>query len=180
MKRLLICGFLGLVCVILFTVRTVIAVRGGYEYERIVFSFWTLADRQSTIAAKGVYMDKFVEALKAQHLDGTYNAIIYPTPDNAFDTNYAALLTLQARLHDIEKMDVTSFQYQTAIQQITAQEQGEAKPMLDVFEGCWWKARYSIFLWDWVNALCAGVLLVFGGICGMVAIWGAAEHFDWD
>ena len=49
-------------------------------------------------------------------------------------------------------MNVASFEYQTAIQQITAQEQGEAQAMLEVFSGIWWKNNY-IFLWDWIAAV---------------------------
>lgn len=43
-------------------------------------------------------------------------------------------------------MDANSFQYNTAIQQITQQEQGEAIDMLSVFQGCWYKENY-ILLW---------------------------------
>jgi hypothetical protein len=59
-------------------------------------------------------------------------------------------------LDEIQKMNVASFEYQTAIQQITAQEQGEAQAMLEVFSGIWWKNNY-IFLWEWI----AGLEVVF-------------------
>lgn len=146
-------------------------VRGSYAYEGAVGSYWNLADKSSTIPKKAEYIDKFVSALEQQHFDGQYNAVIFPTPDNSFDRNFEALKSLQGRLHEIEKMDVASFQYQTAIQQITAQEQGEAKAMLDVFDGLWWKQNHFL-LWDWVemvNWIVLGLAMIFVGLFGFVA-----------
>jgi hypothetical protein len=144
------------ICLVLGSViciwQIVISIRGSYEYERTVAAEWSLADKSSTIPAKGQHLDKFVAALEGQGFQGQYNAVIFPTPDNSFDTNLEALKTLQNRLHEIEKMDVSSFQYQTAIQQITAQEQGEARKMLQVFEGVWWKTHH-LMAWDWIQFL---------------------------
>ena len=78
--------------------------------------------------------------------------LFFKTPDNSFDKNLEALQSLKTRLDEIQKMNVTSFEYQTAIQQITAQEQGEAQDMLEVFSGIWWKNNY-LFLWEWVAVL---------------------------
>lgn len=47
-------------------------------------------------------------------------------------------------------MKVTSFEYQTAMQQITGQEQGEANEMLSVFKGVWYKENF-ILLWNWIG-----------------------------
>lgn len=139
-----------------------VGVRGDYEYENSVSSYWNIADKTSTIQKKAEYIDKFVAALEAQHFDGKYNAIIFPTPDNSFDRNFEALKSLQIRLHEVEKMDVSSFQYQTAIQQITAQEQGEAKPILDVFYGIWWK-EHHVLLWDWILGLNVALIVILSG-----------------
>lgn len=141
----------------------------NYQYSNTIFSNWSLADKASTIAQKAEYMDKFVAALQASGLQGTHSALYFPTPDNSFDQNFYALQSLQGRLHDIQKMDETSFAYQTAIQQITAQEQGEAQNMLDVFEGCWLKVHYY-WLWNiWLVLL--QVLLIIGlPIVGSVII----------
>jgi hypothetical protein len=62
------------------------------------------------------------------------------------------LKSLQSRLHQIDTMDANSFQYNTAIQQITEQEQGGACAMLNIFKGCWYKEHY-ILLWDWIAKL---------------------------
>lgn len=167
MKTALVCVAIGTTILIW---QTVLSVRGNYEYEAAIAAEWSLADKSSTIPAKKEHLDKFVAALEGQGFQGQYNAIIYPTPDNSFDTNLAALKTLQGRLHEIEKMDVTSFQYQTAIQQITAQEQGEAQKMLQVFEGVWWKTHHFM-AWDWIQiiwVLFGLLLLIVGGTAAFV------------
>ena len=134
---------------------------GDYQYEKNIASSWKLADKASTIEQKSKYVDKFVTALEESGLEGLHDAVFLTTPDNSFDKNLEALKSLQARLHEIKTMDVTSFEYQTAIQQITAQEQGEALRMLAVFEQVWWKENY-FFLWSWIAGLSfVGVLVMF-------------------
>ena len=117
------------------------------EWENEIGANWTLADKSSTIAEKSDYINKFVEALEKANLQGTNDALFFPTPDNNFDKNLQALKTLQARLETIKTMKQDSFEYQTAIQQITAQEQGEAQNMLSVLEGSWYKVNHY-FLWN--------------------------------
>ena len=59
-------------------------------------------------------------------------------------------------------MDVTSFAYQQAISQITAQEQDEAHNMLNVIQGRWFLSHHPLF-WDWINVV---IYLLLGmGIC---------------
>lgn len=74
------------------------------------------------------------------------------TSDNNFSTNVIVLGTLVDRLKEIQGMNPNSFEYNTAIQQITAQEQGEAHRMLLVFEHCWDMASYPI-MWGWYNEI---------------------------
>jgi hypothetical protein len=135
---------------------------GSYQYENQFESYWSLADKASTIPQKSQYIDRFISALEAGGFAGKFNAVMLQTPDNSFDKNLEAIKSLQLRLHEIEKMDVTSFQYQAAIQQITAQEQGEAKAMLHVFSGIWWKENH-FFLWNWVGVL--QVILMIAVVC---------------
>jgi hypothetical protein len=148
-----------LVAVLALIAMGIFAIKASYQYEAIIESMWSLADKSSTIPAKAQYVDRFVDALDQQGFGGKYNAIIFPTPDNSYDQNYAALKTLQSRLHEIATMDITSFQYQTAIQQITAQEQGEAHKMLNVFEGVWRKEHYP-FLWNWIGGTFLFILII--------------------
>jgi len=139
---------------------------GKYRFENEISSYWDLADKASTIKQKSIYVDKFVFSLENYGMSGKYNAIFFKTPNNSFDYNIVALKTLQQRLHEIQKMDITSFQYQTAIQQITQQEQGEAYQMIKVFKGIWWKENYPL-LWNWICGiqvtLC--VILLIVGFC---------------
>ena len=143
-------GIIGLIVMIFF------AVIGNYQYERDYESYWNLAEKASTIQQKAEYVNKFVVGFKGKGFEGDYNAVFFKTPDNSFDKNLEALESLKTRLDQIQKMNVSSFEYQTAIQQITAQEQGEAQDMLKVFSGIWWKNNY-FFLWQWV----AGFEVVF-------------------
>lgn len=142
----------------------------SYKYERDVMAEWNLADKSSTINAKRQHMDKFVANLERQNLQGKYNALIYETPDNSFDANFVALKTLQQRLHEIEGMDVRSFEYQTAIQQITAQEQGEAANMLDVFRGTWY-LKHHFLLWSYVGGIINSFLVLSAIILGLILLF---------
>jgi hypothetical protein len=116
--------------------------KGSYEYAVSIGAHWEMADRSSTIQAKSAHLDKFVEALERQGLDGACNALFLCKPEDSFDQNLLAVKTLQARLHEIAQMNVASFEYQIAIQQITEQEQGEARAMTSTFEDIWWKQNY--------------------------------------
>jgi hypothetical protein len=138
-------------------------ISANYEYEKEIGSFWDLADKSSTIPEKSKYIKQFVNALEKTE-KSEYNAIWLKTPNNSFVKNLEALKSLESRLNQLKTMDINSFAYQTAIQQITAQEQGEAKNMLSVFEGCWTKDKYFI-VWDWFG-------IVFGLIYVLILIVG--------
>lgn len=166
--------FLTFFATLLIIISISVGIIGSYQYENQIKSYWDLADKASTVEKKSVNIDKFVETLENSTLKGKYNAIFLTTPNNSFDQNLEALKTLQQRLHEIQKMEVTSFEYQTAMQQITGQEQGEANEMLSVFKGVWWKENHFL-LWNWIAwvqiLICLGI-----GITGIV-IWGNQE--DW-
>lgn len=137
---------------------------------------WTLADRASTIDYKSQQIDLFVEALEKQGLAGTNDALILKTPENSFDENFKTLKSLQTRLTEIKTMDPRSFEYQTAIQQITAQEQGEAKQMLDVLQGCWYK-QHHFLIWGVIGGINWIAMFVFVGVTGFI-FW--AEMADYN
>ena len=143
------------------------------EYMRQYGCHWTLADKASTIVAKQDKIKAFVEALEEGRSRGAFaqnDAIIFPTPDNAMATNLEMVKTLDQRLSEIRAMDPKSFEYNTAIQQITAQEQGEAHKMISVFYGCW-LLQSHLLLWDWVGNTVAGVLC-FVVICSPAFAFG--------
>jgi hypothetical protein len=161
----------GVLWLIVMIICTII---GDYKYERDCESYWSLSEKASTIQQKAAYINKFVASLKDKGMEGDYNAIFFKTPDNSFDKNFEALQSLKTRLDEIQKMNIASFEYQTAIQQITAQEQGEAQAMLDVFSGIWWKNNY-IILWDWI----AGIEIfccIFMIIVGLIKMGGGRKN----
>ena len=153
---------------VLFLLQAASYVIADYQYERDIASYWNLADKASTLEQKAAYIDQFVAKLESNSkLAGSYDALWMKTPDNSFDANLAALKSLQSRLHEVQTMDVQSFAYQTAIQQITAQEQGEAKQMLSTFHGVWTKENWFT-VWDWPG-IC--LTLLFGLL--MFVFWTA-------
>lgn len=149
-------------------------VSADYEYSRKIGSFWNLSVKASTLQLKADYLNRFVAAVDSAHLSGN-NAIIFPTPDNSVEQNLTTLHSLQQRMAEIRNMDVTSFAYQQAISQITAQEQDEAVNMLGVIEGRWYLNNHLIY-WDWIGILIGlgllGGTLVFGGI--FLSLWADA------
>jgi hypothetical protein len=142
--------------------------RADFEYRNTVSSFWDLSEKASTLKQKSDYLDQYVAAVEQPGKFATNNATIFPTPNSSYDQNLVALKSLQGRMHQIQGMDESSFAYQTAIQQITAQEQGEAHGLTSTFEGCWFLQNHY-FLWGWhdgivwgMTALLLFVLLIIG------------------
>jgi len=141
---------LALLIFIGFQIRS--AIMCDYNYENAYGNLWDLADKSSTILEKQKYLSQFAIDLQRGYKHGdfaNYNAIWLKTPNNSFVYNLKALQTLVDRLTQIQQMNPNSFEYNTAIQQITGQEQGEAKPMLKVFEDCYILENYPI-LWGWI------------------------------
>lgn len=156
--------FLTTISSIMITASVITCIIADYSYKNNYASYWELADKSSTIEKKQEYIDKFVEALKSAGLEGEHNAVWLTTPDNSFDRNIEALESLQLRLNEIKTMDIRSFEYQTAIQQITAQEQGEAQAMIKTLKGIWWK-KHHFFTWSWLlpcNILFCIVVIIIG------------------
>lgn len=152
-----------------------VGVVSSIKYDRQYQSYWSLAEKSSTIEKKTKYMDKYVESLEMANLEGGYNSVFAQTPDNSFDFNMEALKSLQQRLHEIQHMDVASFEYQTAIQQITQQEQGEADQMNNVFKGVWYKSHYPL-LWSWV-CIVQVLLLIIALVSGIIWWVNVNESF---
>lgn len=155
------------------------AVIASYKIENQYTQLWQLADKSSTIPAKQKYISQFVAALEAGRAKGdfaSHDAKWLQTPNNDFDQNLDALKSLAGRLDEIQKMDSTSFQYNTAIEQITKQEQGEAGPMMGVFEGCYTLQNYPM-VWDWIGGIFVALEcgLVIGGGMKLMSLWSNME-----
>ena len=164
-----ILGYLLLVGgVIMLALQIRSSILSRYTYEKQFSNLWELADKSSTIPAKQQYITQFLYALKAGETNGVfadYDATWLKTPNNSFAANIKAIQTLSDRLTQIQDMDPASFQYNTAIQQITAQEQGEAHRMLAVFEKCYDRECYPI-IWGWIGVVftMTAVVIVIAGI----------------
>lgn len=145
------------------------SIYGGYRYKLDYSHHWELADKSSTIEAKQRHIEAFVSAIEDGCLSGdfaSYNALFMRQPSNSIDHNFEALKTLRDRLNEISTMSPSSFEYNTAIQQITQQEQGEAASMLRVFEGCYIMKNYFI-AWEWVGLIPLLALIIFAfGLLG--------------
>lgn len=132
------------------------------KYVNEIEGYWHLADKSSTIAEKEVHIANFVDVLASQsNLRGKHSVLIFQNIDNSFDYNLMALRSLRNWLFEIKSMDVKSFEYNTAIQQITAQEQGEAIGMLNVFKDTYFIENY-IYLYIPILSIIEGILCIIG------------------
>jgi hypothetical protein len=162
---------------IMWTLQIRSAILSRYTYEKQFSNLWELADKSSTIPAKQQYITQFLYALKAGETNGVfadYNATWLKTPNNSFAANVKAIQTLSDRLTQIQDMDPASFQYNTAIQQITAQEQGEANRMLTVFEGCYDRENYPI-IWGWISV----TLILFSTVALFTGLTFLGVAYRW-
>lgn len=163
---------IGIVLVILASLGVItwigFGVYANYQWSNTTESNWNLADKASTIQVKADYIDKFVAALKNGNLADN-NALIWKTADNNCQNNINAVSTLKQRLDEIKTMDVSSFQYQQAISQITEQEQGQSEKLTGTLSGCWFKTNHY-FLWNQILALLYFVLITLGFIVGGILI----------
>jgi len=154
----------------IMTVQIKGCIQSNYAFENKYSYAWNLSDKSSTIEAKSTYINDFVNNLASNREEfASHCAIWLKTPDNSFENNIKALSTLKDRLVEIKGMDVASFQYNTAIQQITSQEQGEAHKLIATIQGCYDLNNYW-YVWDWIGLIIgctASIFLFVGAIC-----WG--------
>ena len=121
-----------------------------YECNRDLLSYWKLSAKASTLKQKSLYLDQLVSNLEAAQLSGN-NALLLKTPDNSYEQNMATLKSLQSRMEEIRSMDVKSFEYQQAMYQISAQEQGGVNGVGDLI-GVWY-LRLHPSVWGWIDAV---------------------------
>jgi hypothetical protein len=122
----------------------------NYECNRDLLSYWKLSAKASTLKQKSLYLDEFVANLEAAHLSGN-NALILKTPDNSYEQNMATLKSLQSRMEEIKSMDVKSFEYQQAMYQISAQDEGGVNGVGDLI-GVWYLDHHSS-VWGWIDVV---------------------------
>lgn len=158
--------------IVVLSIQGFFAIRANYLFEKQYLNHWNLADKSSTIEAKQKHINNFVKSLEEGNTRGQfaeYNAIYLQTPDNSFVNNLEAVKTLNSRLQEISKMSPSSFEYNTAIQQITAQEQGEAANMINNFRQCYKLANYPI-IWCWIGEIIIICFVLTGVISGIIVL----------
>ena len=142
-----------------------------YEYLNTYEYSWNLADKSSNLNDKHKHINDLIVNIETNrdHFADNSN-YFYMTKDTDFDLNLKALITLRDRLEEISKMDISSFEYQLAIQQITEQEQGEATNMLNVIKGSWMKGHYYFHshLAFILSALAIQIFFIILGIVGLL------------
>lgn len=124
------------------TLVVVSRVQGNLAWIRGPGAAWEFADRASTLEEKHRLISEFVQKLEAAGLEGEHSQTFFQTPENSFDYNMKALRSLRDRLAVSKGMAVTSVEYQMAMQQVTAQEQGEAANMIGSLRECWIRDQY--------------------------------------
>jgi hypothetical protein len=135
------------------------SVKAGYEYNNQIYSYWSLYTKAATLQAKSQYFDQYVQAIENAHLSGN-NALMFKTPDNSYTQNFATLQSAQQRLHEVQTIDPTSFQYSQTLSQVAA----SGTATLNVFEGIWYLKNYP-FIWGWpklVEVIMAVMFIYFG------------------
>jgi hypothetical protein len=161
-------GFM-VIGVVVLIVQLVTTIASEYSYDKDYASLWELADKSSTIEAKADYISQFVEQIETnKDKFSKHNAVVFKTPNNEFSNNLKALVSLRDRLYEINKMDPASFQYNTAIQQITEQEQGDAFQLTSTLKSCYKLGSYWI-VWGWVGGLICFLAIMFTAV--PVIIW---------
>lgn len=173
MVRIIVCSALILFVAIFCAVSISQCVSASMEWNERVGYAWDMADKSSTLTEKSKYIDEYISRLKdVEHEE--YGAIVYKIKSNRYDLNLKALETLGQRLKQVQKLDVNSFAYQTAIQQITAQEQGEAQNMIKVFYNAfilkkYWWAFSTVQAWVWV------IFTIVFLVCGTIILFKAMD-----
>jgi hypothetical protein len=151
-------------------------VYANWKFNNQYLYAWNLADKSSTLEAKAKYIDEFVSSLQSNKEQfAQNNAVFLKTKDNSFDYNLQALISLRDRLDEIKTMPKDSFQYQTAIEQITKQEQGEAFQLMEVIEGCYFLQSFN-FLWLWHSLIFILIALIFL----ITAIIMFSIYYEWN
>lgn len=134
-------------------------ISSGIELNNVLTGYWDVADKSATIEKKSEYVDKFVGSIEKLKLNEGNSAVVFKSYSNYMPNNYDAIKSLQKRLHEVKDMDPKSFQYQTAMQQLTGQEWGEAHDLINQFEYKW-NNTYSFFVRG-VGGLVGAVIWLF-------------------
>jgi len=109
----------------------------SYGYDVKMGQYIRLADDASTAEAKLGYLQKYQEAVE-QNIVRNQARFIFQKERLTRDRQLSILSTLKVRLQDAANMNQSSFEYQTAMNQITGQEFNHALGELSrIISDCW-------------------------------------------
>ena len=134
----------------------------GYTYDREVGGYLSLADDASTAPLKLQYLGQYREAVHSI-VTGEDARLVFTTPQTKAAHQFVVLDSLLQRVGEVAALDVSSFEYQVAMDQITGQEFLGAIEVTNgllkdayVRQGGWGRYLWSTGLF----AVIAGVFLI--------------------
>lgn len=134
-----------------------------YYYEVGIGQYIRLADDASTAEKKLEYLKRYEGAIRLKIVRNDAR-FIFKQERLTRDTQLVILGTLQTRLQDSTEMNPLSFEYQTAMQQITGQEfEHELTEINDIIWGCWYRQSGLVIFCLWFAWL-PWVILFFIGL----------------
>lgn len=140
------------------------------EYDNKIGYEWYMFDESSTIKEKSLHLDKYIHRLENEKM-ASNSAYFQARNSTSFKYNIQILKTLGNRLNEIQNMDPNSFEYQTAISQITEQESTISSP--DVMYDLWLKQNHYSYYHEWLFYVFGFFQfgLMFGGILVVFYEW---------
>lgn len=164
-----ICLIISILAIVLYII---FGISSMNKYDTDFGANWQLSKSAATIEQKSIYIDKFVQDIEKGGFEGKFDAIFNPNDNNSYEQNLIVLKTLQQRLHELKILPMTSFDYNTALQQLTVQQDRISNNMIYTFSGIWYKEHHFL-LWNWI---------CFVGICffsiGIIWSWISIEN-EW-
>ena len=111
--------FLIIVSVVLVMWLITNAIIANYRYDRDVESYYTLSVQASTAEKKLEYINIFENKIIENNLITGYGAIIFKKPKNDAFHQYEILKTIKERLISINSVNISSFEYQQAMYEMS-------------------------------------------------------------
>ena len=94
----------------------------GYPYNANIGSYFDLSDKASKLDTKLDYLKQYSNALVESGLNEGQSTVFFQTKETSLEENYKVLQSLIERMEETKEMEINSFEYQTAIKQITEDE----------------------------------------------------------
>ena len=134
----------------------------SYSYDVRMGQYIRLADDSSTAESKLEYLKKFEEVVSS-NIFRNEARYVFKKERLTRDKQLKVLSTLQTRLQDAVEMDPLSFEYQTAMQQITGQEFDHALGEInDIISSCWLRQSGFAVFCLWIAWLLCLILFIIG------------------